>query len=69
MELGEVSGQQLVFVGVERPGMIFVYSVQEAGGVVSLNYESLFYGGGFNRTWQQLYDARETIAIDVEDMK
>ena len=63
------SGEHVLFVGVERPGLIAVYTLHHDDDVLTLRNQSLYYGAGSGRTWQELYDAREAKAIDVEDMR
>ncbi|KAL8606257.1 hypothetical protein ACOMHN_039793 [Nucella lapillus] len=68
---GELADHLLIFAGNERPGTIAVYSVAPGG--MHPQFQSLFSEGippgNDNRTWGQLYDARQLYGIDVEFIK
>ena len=71
LEVGMFGEHQLVFVGAERPGFVAVYRMTSdaATGAAQLTFESLFYAGGRNKTWSELYQARETNIVEPEDMR
>ena len=71
-----LNGKQLIFTGIERPGMVSIHTMLPVADYtnsntsdVTLQLESIYYGGGFGKTWLELYEQRETRALDVEDMR
>ncbi len=69
--IGEVDGKTVIFIGIERPGMVAVYSLEE--GSITPNFESLHYYGNYeaarNKTYGKMYTDRETHSNDPEDIK
>jgi len=69
VELGEVDGQTVLFVGSERPGIIVVYTIPPDTASPEPQFESIHYHGGGGKSWFELYDNRETWDLAPEDMK
>ena len=69
VELGSIDNTSLVFVGIERPGMIAVYVVNEENtDDIRMDFQSIYFSGGSNKTWEELYEERAVHALDVEDL-
>ncbi len=70
MEVGELDGQTLIFVGCERPGILYVYSLDKDN---LPRFESLSFGrdpeASTSLTFQELYDNRQVWDIDPEDLR
>ena len=67
--VGEIGGQAVIFAGIERPGAIAIFSAElDASGDPQIQFESIYYGSGTGKSWQQLYDDRELVALAVEDL-
>ncbi|XP_046549528.1 mesenchyme-specific cell surface glycoprotein-like [Haliotis rubra] len=66
---GELEGRTLLFVANERPGTIFVYSLDSD--VMKPEFHDIYTGIPSTRTksWQELYDDRQLSEIDCEDIK
>ncbi|XP_067651558.1 mesenchyme-specific cell surface glycoprotein-like isoform X2 [Haliotis asinina] len=66
---GEIEGRTLLFVANERPGTIFVYSLDSD--VTKPEFHYIYSGIPETRTksWQELYDDRQLSEIDCEDIK
>ncbi len=63
--------QVLVFVAMEYPGIIGIYSLNDEfqdsdGGDVTL--ESIHYYGGTGDAWKYLWKTRDMINADTEEM-
>ena len=67
MEIGELGGRRIIFVGVDRTSAILIYSL-ESGEVVP-TFESVYRAGGRNDTFQNLLDNRNLGDLDPEDLK
>ncbi|XP_011675784.2 mesenchyme-specific cell surface glycoprotein isoform X2 [Strongylocentrotus purpuratus] len=67
VEIGELDGRRIIFVGVDRTSAILVYSL-ESGEVVP-TFESVYRAGGRNDTFQSLLDNRNLGDLDPEDLK
>ncbi|XP_071092364.1 mesenchyme-specific cell surface glycoprotein-like isoform X1 [Haliotis cracherodii] len=69
VETGVVEGRTLLFVANERPGTIFVYSLDTD--VMKPEFHDIYTGIPDTRTksWQEMYDDRQLSEIDCEDIK
>ncbi|KAL8623426.1 hypothetical protein ACOMHN_037961 [Nucella lapillus] len=69
--VGEVDGSMVIFVGVEKPGMVAVYSIPKGDGIVP-QFESLYTGGipegREDTTWPQLYHERAIHGVDLDSV-
>jgi len=59
VDVGEIDGEILLFVGVEYPGLILVYKLVDSN-VSNPVFQSGHYAGGVGKSWANLYYARET---------
>lgn len=67
--MAESQGYLLIFVGIERPGSIAIYTVAPGDRRMQPRFQSLYTDGipqDNSSTWGQLYDARRLHAIDPE---
>nr|KAG5713079.1 hypothetical protein BaRGS_021873 [Batillaria attramentaria] len=66
LTVGEVGGRLLIFVGNERPGSLFVYSVGQGG--MEPRFETMVTGipTDTTRTWQQMFDDKDVYGLDLE---
>ncbi|XP_030843548.1 mesenchyme-specific cell surface glycoprotein-like [Strongylocentrotus purpuratus] len=67
VEIGELGGRRIIFVGIDRTSAILVYSL-ESGEVVP-TFESVYRAGGRNDTFQNLLDDRNLGDLDPDDLK
>ena len=69
IEVGEVDGVTLLFVANERPGTIFVYSLESD--ITKPTFQDVYDGipDTRGRSWNQLYDDRVLSEIDPEDIQ
>ena len=68
LAVGDFNGKPLIFIGLERPGMVVVYSMEGD----QPEFESINYFGQYNesrtKTFEQMYLDRETHSNDPEDV-
>ncbi|XP_070192260.1 uncharacterized protein [Littorina saxatilis] len=67
--VAESQGYLLIFVGIERPGSIAIYTVAPGDRRMQPRFQSLYTDGipqDNSSTWGQLYDARRLHAMDPE---
>ncbi|XP_072174718.1 mesenchyme-specific cell surface glycoprotein-like [Diadema setosum] len=67
VELGEIDGRRVLFIGVDRTAAILIYSFPT--GEVQPEFESVYRAGGRTETFQELLDARNLGDLDPEDLK
>ncbi|XP_033748422.1 mesenchyme-specific cell surface glycoprotein-like isoform X2 [Pecten maximus] len=68
LAIAEIGDTMLLFVGIERPGFIAIYSIH--GDVTSIQFESLYSGiPGTNDTYGYLYDQRKMSEKDPDDIR
>nr|XP_054768656.1 mesenchyme-specific cell surface glycoprotein-like [Lytechinus pictus] len=67
VEIGELDGRRILFVGVDRTSVILIYSL-EVGQVVP-TFETVYRAGGINDTFQNLLNNGNLGDLDPEDMK
>lgn len=66
IETGNINGVDLIFVGIERPGFVVIFSLQSNG---LPQFESITYSGGYGDTYENLYDNRIARDLDPEDLR
>ncbi|XP_060067392.1 mesenchyme-specific cell surface glycoprotein-like [Ylistrum balloti] len=68
LAVGEIGDLMLLFVGLERPGFIAIYSIPD--GINSIQFESIYTGIPItNDTFEDLYNQRQISEIDPEDIR
>ncbi|OWF53101.1 Mesenchyme-specific cell surface glycoprotein [Mizuhopecten yessoensis] len=68
LAVAQIGDLMLLFVGIERPGFIAIYSIP--GDVGSIQFESVYSGiPRTNDTFGNLYDQRELSEKDPEDIR
>ena len=67
MELGEVNGKRVLFVGNERTSTLMVYSFKE--NAVIPTFESIHRSGGTQDTFSDLLEGRNAGDLDPEDLR
>ena len=65
--VARILGHLVLFIGIEKPGTIAVYGVAP-GKSLKPRFKSLYTDGipRGDRTWKEMYEARELHAIDPE---
>ncbi|XP_060075891.1 uncharacterized protein LOC132555559 [Ylistrum balloti] len=68
VEAAQIGDTTLVFLGIERPGLIAVYSISDD--ITSLKFESMWTGiTRSDETFSDLYDKRAISSVDPEDLR
>lgn len=68
LDYGIINDKTVIFVGVERPGMIAIYSLVP-GTDLDLQFESIHYNGGRGDTWYKLWAERQARDLEPEDVR
>ncbi|XP_069134905.1 mesenchyme-specific cell surface glycoprotein-like [Argopecten irradians] len=68
LEAAQIGDTTVVFLGIERPGLIAVYTITDD--VTNLKFESLWTGiPRTDATFSDLYNTRSISAVDPEDLR
>lgn len=68
LAVAQIEGMTLLFVGLEKPGFIAIYSIP--GDINAIKFESLYSGiSRTNDTFGALYDQRQLSEEDPEDIR
>ena len=67
VEIGEVNGTRVLFVGVEGSSVIVIYSF--ADGSVEPRFESMYRHGGTDNTFAELLDDRNLGDLNPEYLR
>lgn len=63
-----VNGKHVIFLGLEAPGMIIVYTLVP-GTDLELQFENIYYGGGMSDTWVNMWNDRTAWDLEPEDIR
>ena len=67
LEIGEINGKNVLFIGVDRSACILIYSFPQDS--IIPTFESVYRAGGTSDTFNNLLDARTLGDLDPEDLR
>ncbi|CAH1253653.1 Hypp1213 [Branchiostoma lanceolatum] len=67
LTVGRLGNSTILFVAAQKTGSVFIYSL-DAGEGITPTFQSVYWGGRADLTWEEAYQARQVGDTDVEDM-
>ena len=67
LEIGEINGKKVLFIGVDRSACILIYSFPPDS--ITPTFESVYRAGVTSDTFNNLLDARNLGDLDPEDLR
>ena len=68
LAIAHIGGKVVLFVGNERPGSIFIYTITDD--ITKPKFESIWTGiEETDGTWSELYERRKISEMDPEDIR
>ncbi|XP_078611141.1 mesenchyme-specific cell surface glycoprotein-like [Branchiostoma floridae x Branchiostoma japonicum] len=67
LTVGRIGNQTIIFISAEKTGSVFIYSL-DTGEQITPTFQSVYWGGRADLTWEEAYRARQVGDMDPEDM-